>query len=180
MGMGYGKKNFFFFVGKKKTSIEITLDKLFENFQTPEGLIALLLALVILAPYVFFFFRKGIIKQVVEEGGIATLKDLNHLAMEWDAKWDAMTAKMDAQNTALSAKMDALNAQTDAKMDALDAKTDALIQQLRMEQKADLQQLKENDLNHIHHEMQSLRKEMNEKWDALYKNIIAIFASQKK
>ncbi|GAB6395143.1 MAG: hypothetical protein MdMp024_1455 [Bacteroidales bacterium] len=55
------------------------------SFLTPEGFIAILLAIVIIAPYILFFFRKGIVKQLVEKCGLATKKDLDDLRREQKA-----------------------------------------------------------------------------------------------
>jgi hypothetical protein len=105
---------------------------LLQSFLTPEGLLALLVALVIIAPYMLFFFRKGIVKQLVEECGIATKKDLDDLRTE--LLW---------------------------KIEKLQAEQKAALNDLRAELKADIQSIKENDLQHINNDILNLRKEFD-------------------
>ncbi|GAB6394894.1 MAG: hypothetical protein MdMp024_1206 [Bacteroidales bacterium] len=76
---------------------------LLQSFFTPEGLIAILLAIVIIAPYMLFFFRKGIVKQLVEECGIATKKDLDDLRKEQKADIQDLNGKMERMRKEMEA-----------------------------------------------------------------------------
>ncbi|GAB6394032.1 MAG: hypothetical protein MdMp024_0344 [Bacteroidales bacterium] len=122
---------------------------LLQSFFTPEGLIAILLAIVIIAPYMLFFFRKGIVKQLVEECGIATKKDLD------EAIYNLRTELL-------------------WKIDNLRAEQKADIKDLRVEQKADIKSIKDNDLQHINNDILNLRKDMDAKMELLRKELEAL------
>jgi hypothetical protein len=144
---------------------------LLQSFFTPEGLIAILLAIVIIAPYMLFFFRKGIVKQLVEECGIATKKDLDeaiyNLRTELLWKIDNLRAeqKADIKDLRVEQKADIQSLRTEQKAD---------LDNLRVEQKAGIRSIKDNDLQHINNDILNLRKDIDAKLELLRKEMEAL------
>ncbi|GAB6394827.1 MAG: hypothetical protein MdMp024_1139 [Bacteroidales bacterium] len=71
------------------------------NLLTSQALGNGVLILIALTLYLIILFRKGIVKQLVEECGIATKKDLDDLRTEQKADSKELNAKMERMRKAI-------------------------------------------------------------------------------
>jgi hypothetical protein len=71
------------------------------NLLTSQALGNGVLLLIALTLYLIILFRKGIVKQLVEECGIATKKDLDDLRTEQKADSKELNAKMERMRKAI-------------------------------------------------------------------------------
>jgi hypothetical protein len=72
------------------------MDNQLMNFLTSQGLGNGVLLLIALTLYLIILFRKGIVKQLVEECGLATKKDLDDLRTELLRKIEKLQAEQKA------------------------------------------------------------------------------------
>jgi hypothetical protein len=58
--------------------------ELFKAYLTPQGLSAMFQGIIVIVIFVCLLFHKGITRQIIEEAGIATKKDIVELRTEMD------------------------------------------------------------------------------------------------
>jgi flagellar biosynthesis regulator FlaF len=70
------------------------MGEIFQMFLTSQGVTNILLTLIVAAICFFIIFRKGIIHQLVKEGGLATQADMADLRREWKADMKDLRREM--------------------------------------------------------------------------------------